>query len=531
MNYEKLEEQYFLFASNKENPQNFFQGYCFIGADYIFADEGKQKFYDDKGVRIGGGEDGCYVIAENINGEFTFSSDFSGNKKVFYYWTPSLWIVSNSIFLIAEYLKKNKVILTVNYSQLAAIGVTNRSFFNQLYSLNTFIENIKLLPTGSTLKLSKSGYAIEVLKKNDEFKTYQEGLTCFIETWIARLSGLLKNGIYVRSDLTGGADSRTVFSLLKRAAEISATPSNLPRLRSGDTLDNPRDLEIAKNIAQTYEFPINEKGTPIKNKFSGLDSFLSWKLLCLGIYHPIYFPTFGPQGDLVVLGGAGAENHRHFYKYSNSDSFIDANACKIKPSWLVYNFIADIESELKRMSSLNTKIDPVILHYREYRNRLHSGRTPQYISSFNPLGSKILDCVSEVAGSDRLKAGQINYDLMATLLPSILDIPFDSQSKDFNETRRANLTSLSKWKSVKPGKAYIGTEKLNVSTEKTFSAFDLLNAEFQNAKENQFVKDFFGKEFINKAETTMLCANESKRFSHAVEGQTVAAIIAGSLFR
>ena len=132
MNIEKLEEQYFVFSSNKINPRSFFQGYCFIGSDYIFGNEGSKKLYEEKGIAINGGEDGCYVVAEEIANGFSFSSDFSGNKKIFYYWVPGYWVVSNSIYLIIEQLKKNKFFLTANYSQLAAIGVSTGSFYNQL---------------------------------------------------------------------------------------------------------------------------------------------------------------------------------------------------------------------------------------------------------------------------------------------------------------------------------------------------------------------------------------------------------------
>lgn len=530
MNIKKLEEQYFLFSSTIKNPDNFFQGYCFVGTDYIFGDIGRQKYYDEKGINITGGEDGCYVIAESIENGFSFTSDFSGNKKIFYYWTSDFWVVSNSIFLIVEYLKDNNITISVNYSQLAAMSVHRGSLFNQLYSVDTFVNNIKLLPIGNKLTISKTSYSIEKIKKNRSFDSYEEGLSIFIGTWIARLAGLLSNGMHVQSDLTGGADSRTVFTFLKKAAEESIHANNLPILRSGSTPSNTLDLEIATEIANTYDFPINEKGINRINVFSGEESFLSWKILCLGVYHPIYFPNSGPQYQIVSLGGAGAENHRPFYKYPNTQSFIDAMSSSISPKWLSYNVIADLKTELQRMTNINSEIDPLILYYREYRNRMHSGRTPQYISLFNPLGSKILEDVSEVAGNNRLQVGQLNYDIMATLLPGILDIPFDSEAKKLNKVRKENLTVLDSWKEFEVGSVYVDDNPKIYAKEKTLTALQLLNAEFQTAKENDFVKDFFGTEFIMQAEIVMADALENKRFPHAIDAQGVTAIIAGSIF-
>ncbi len=533
MDTKKLSNQNFIFSSNLDNPMSFFQGYCFVGADYIFGLGGAEKYYKEKGIRVEGGEDGCYVTVENLDNYFIFSSDFSGNKKIFYYWTPEIWVVSNSIFLIAQYLKENNVVITPNYSQLAAIGIYKSSFFNQLYSVNTFIEGVKLLPTRNRLIISNKGYSIEKIPSSISFKTYEEGLSTYIGTWVARLEGLLNNGLSLQSDLTGGADSRTVFTLLKKAAEYSESDDKLPVLRSSSTSNNTIDLEIATAIAHTYEFPINGNPPPIVNRFSGEDAFYSWKILCLGVYHPIYFPPYGPQRGVVWLGGAGAENHRHFYKYDDTDSFISSNASKILPSWLSYNVAAEIKSELNRMNDMGSKVDTTILHYREYRNRMHSGRTPQYISLFNPLGSKILEEVSEIAGSNRLLNGQINYDLMITLLPSILNIPFDHESKNFNEVRQKNITKLNNWIKVKPGKVYEDNkhdESNNIQVQKTKSALELLNEDFQTAKEHQFVKDFFGTNFINNASKSMDNALIDKRFPHAIDGQGIAAIIAGGLF-
>lgn len=530
MSIKSSENQSFLFAKDIKNFDNFFQGYCFVGADYIFGDEGRQKYFDGKGIKINGGEDGCYVIAEKINKSYLFSTDFSGNKKIFYYWTPDIWVVSNSIVLIVEHLKKNNISLLANYSQLAAIGVHKGSFHNQLYSVNTFVKGIKLLPVNSRLEISDNGYFIENIKRIRYFHSYAEGLSVFISTWIARLVGLLNNKINIESDLTGGADSRTVFALLKKAAELSIDKQNVPKLRSGSTPTNTIDLEIATIISEIYDFPINKKESINSNSFSGKTSFLSWKTLCLGIYHPIYFPTSGPQHNIIAFGGAGAENHRPFYKYNDIKSFVIANASKISPKWLSYNVHAEIQAELNRMVNTGTKIDPMILHYREYRNRMHSGRTPQYKVCFNPLGSQILEDVSEIAGKNRMQLSQINYDLMATLLPSILEIPFDNEAKAFSNIRKANLTRLKEWHQIDPGNVYLDSNFEKHKREKTPTALELLNEEFHTAKNNQFVKDFFGTDFISQAEFSMKNAVEDRRFPHAINGQGVAAIIAGSLF-
>jgi len=530
MNSNRTNEQCFLFASNKVNPQNFFQGYCFVGSDYISGSEGQKKYFNRTGKTINSGEDGCYVYVERINNDYFFSTDFLGYKKVFYFWIHNIWVVSNSIHLIANYLKKNKVRLKANLSQLSTIGIHKGSFFNQLYSINTFIEGIKLLPPGCTLKISRSEYSIERNKRLNTFSTYEQGLSLFIDTWISRLRGLLDSNIHIISDLTGGADSRAVYTLVKKAKDLSMNGSEYPMLSCGSSKGNTLDLEIAKNIAEKYEYPINVRKKYIENKYSGQESYESWKALCLGVYHPIYFPPHGPQNDTVSLGGSGAGNHRRVYNHENIEEFVSSHVSMIEPSWLSYNVHSDIKTEIDRMSSIGSKVDPIVLHFREYRDRMHGGRNPQYMTLFNPLGSKILDEVSEISGSSRFKVGQVNYDIMSNLLPEILDIPFDSDLKKLNTEREKNLVHLDKWNEFLTGRAYTSASLAHESIKETDSAFDFLNEDFQSAKSNVFVKEFFGKRFISKTDDLMKSALENKKFKHAIDGQGIAAIIAASTF-
>ncbi len=529
MNSNKLRDQHFLFASNIENPKVFFQGYCFVETDYIFGDGGREQFYRQTGLKIEGGEDGCYVTVQTLDDTYLFSSDFYGYKKLFYYWTPKVWIVSNSIFLICEHLKKSNIFLKANYSQLSTVGIHRSLFFNQIYCVNTIVEGVKLLPVGFSLNISKSGYTINKIENNTKFKSYRDGLSSFISTWTARLAGLINNGIDIQSDLTGGLDSRTVFTVLKTATELITDSKRLPVLRSGATEDN-KDLKIATVIAEAYGFPINEKSSLITNRFSGEESFLSWKSLCLGVYHPIYFPSYGPQPSVVALAGGGAENHRLFYKYSDTEAFIGANAVKIEPTSFINDFEAEMHTEMQRMSLTGSKVDLMTRHYREYRNRMHAGRSPQYVSSFNPLASKILDDVAEFAGLERLKAGQVSFDIMASLLPSIFDIPFDSPSKSLNETRRANLTVIKDWEVKSIGRVFIDTPSNDGVSNKTANVFELLNEDFQKSLDKPFVKNFFGQEFIKQTNDTMLEAKDNRKFSHAIDGQGIAAVIAGGMF-
>lgn len=526
---DKLQDQYFLFSRSLNNPKEFFQGYCFHDSNYIYGREGYEKYKSETGISIAGGEDGCYVLMKNEGSSFQFSSDYYGYKKIFYYWQEDFWVVSNSVYLIAEHLKSNNIELKVNYSQLAYIGRDRKGFFfDQLFSLNTFIENVKILPIGHELFISDECCRVVKNDNNLVFTTYEEGLSYFLGVWVSRIAGLLANDIHVRADLTGGLDSRAVFAIVKKATELSDS-NNIPAFNTGTTVNNKIDLEIATEITEFYGFPINKLKAPAISRFSAYESFESWKILCLGVYHPIYLPGAGPQYNLVSLSGGGAENHRPLYSFNNAETFIKRHIHEIRPNWLNLNILNDFKFEIRRISN-SSSMEPMIQHYREYRNRIHTGRNSQYKTTFNPLGSKILDALSEIAGSDRIANGQINYDIMATLLPSILDIRFDNPTKSLTSAKERSLTKLPFWDSFPIGKAYYSG---NVSIEpsaRNISSLNVLKENFDNSKNIPFVKDFFGNDYIKAAETIMEAAITNNGFVHSVEARGISAVIAASVF-
>ena len=364
------------------------------------------------------------------------------------------------------------------------------------------------------------------------FESYELGLTNFINIWISRFITLLRNNVNIRADLTGGADSRTIFALLKNAAKYTANSTGTLGFRTGHTPTNTTDLEIATMVGLAYGYKVNSEKFPITNLYTPQDSIGIWKVLCLGVYHPIYIPTFGAQSDVVSIGGASAGNSRVHYKEDSPEALFNKHLSDLSPKWLSYNALADCINEFNDINESKSDVDPLIVHYRRYRNRMHAGRTPQYSTMFNPFASKFLEDVAEKAGASRLSNAQINYDLMSALLPSVLDIPFDLPSKEFNEIRRKNITKIEVLDSFDVGSIYIEDNvfyRKNDANENCI--YEILNKEFQSAKRQPFVSEFFDKSFIDNANDTMLNAVKNKRFNpHPVDAQRISAIIAGSLF-
>jgi len=100
------------------------------------------------------------------------------------------------------------------------------------------------------------GYTIKKFKDKVNIKTYDDALSSFISTWVLRLVVLLENGIAIKSHLTGGADSRTVFTILKKAIDISER-IDTPPIYFSSTSDKstPQALPTSRITALAFNFP------------------------------------------------------------------------------------------------------------------------------------------------------------------------------------------------------------------------------------------------------------------------------------
>ena len=119
-------------------------------------------------------------------------------------------------------------------------------------------------------------------------------------------------------------------------------------------------------------------------------AYQKWKDLNLGGYSPIYMPTWELYDDTIHFGGGGGEVHRSQYGRRELLTFAKGQKNHILRMFsvgqnfdleelldnYVFNMLVDVH-EVGSYAS-NNNIHPLVLHYREFRNRYHAGRSPQY---------------------------------------------------------------------------------------------------------------------------------------------------------
>jgi hypothetical protein len=534
----------FLFSSTTGNPEHFFQGYFFHGTDYVFGQAGFDEFSKRRGVNRLVREDGCYVQMEKQNGRWRFSADYSGFKKIFYFWDDGFWIVSNSLYRIVRCMRREGFPVRPNHAQLAAAATEGTfypsgrgSFFGQLTTFDTIIQGVRCAPMNGALWIGSSGAQIEKDEPSRAGGDYRDHLARFIGTSAARLQTLMREpAIQIACDLTGGLDSRTVFALLLSGiGNFGSGAGKRLQIRSSTEPKARKDRAIAAGICADVGLSLNG---PLKQKpkrLSGDTSYALWRDLCLGAYHPISFPYAAISPGTICLSGGGGENHRPFYGQfagaPSAETFVAARTRNIAVRTARPAYESALRGAIDTiLDGVPGHLDVLAAHYRHFRNRFHTGREPQYTVTLPLLASRLLDRCTAVAGEARFRNAQMHYDILFNLKPELLDIPFDKRRKRPGRVVRQSMTSIDGGLSVPAGACFIGNAPM-VSASRTEGcrAVDALRAEFSRAKAG-FAADFLGSRYIRRAERAVEAATRTSRFSGPVASKRAAVVLAAGLF-
>lgn len=538
-----MEKVTYLFSSEKKNPDYFFQGYCFYKNHYIYGDSGGNEFLLDHGHAVPAGQDGCYVSVEKSAGIYKFKSDYHGYKKVFYYECGDVWIVSNSLYLIARHMNEIGVDLEPNYCELLALR-SKGMFYQQPSSFYTIIKNVYLVPPNSILEVGGS-YPLKVKKNRSSvnFSDYNKSLSFFIETWVSRLETILSNcNVFPTIDITGGVDSRAVFALYLMASKRLGGFHKTPRFNCGSISGEDKDLEVASFICEKYSLPLNKSNGEKYQKFSSDERISIWRDICLGNYGPVYFPKHRPRFDSVAFNGTGGGNHRVVYKegslYDDLDSLIDKLGSAVKNKWLSHEYKSNLRKGFDYICDNEEVLDNeglMISHYKYFRNRFHAGLSSQFRVEFNPLGSLYLDLCSKSLSKEGKREAQINYDIIYSIDKDLLLIPYDENYKFPSDKVMSRLVDVPVKSSANPGKIYAGKigdkkDRLLLPSEEPVETFEKYRDLFDRSLRNGFVKDFFDDDFILNARTIISSAADRKMFHHSIDAVPISNIITASIF-
>jgi len=518
-------------ASNASPPEDgFFQGYCFVGTDLVFGTEGAQLFQAATGNTVPAGQDGCYVTVKRDGNSYIFDVDYSGFTVLYYYHDGTTWIVSNSFSRVVDFLRENGLRVRPNYAHIAAAN-GRRMALGQLFSLETMAHGVQVAPRTHSLIVSPNG--IDFVRRftpSENSGRYDESLSEYLETWISRFETLMESPkADFTVDLTGGVDSRTNFAILRAAMKRLGTDTTPPRLRCASGPGNREDFDVAKRIARHYGLELNDRREMQRIHLNAKESFQVYRDQSLGVYFPFYRPTQAPTPRNITIGGGGGGIHRNTYeqimKSPDPDVFFKQNARHLKRPEFEEQFICDGQRFLS--TTCLPDEDPLRVLLREGRVRYHSGRTPRSEVAFTPLHSISADRVQELAGAERSRSGQLNYDIMHSVDPALMEMPYDDISKAPTQAIRNSLVSATLRSEPGPGRVW--APDLGPTPPTT----EYENSAFKNALDaalaNPFVRKFWGTGLTREAKELMEVIENGGSIGNAANGIPIAAILSTDL--
>ncbi len=209
------------------------------------------------GYQLHHGKDklGHYVkISCNIDW-INISVDQYGMGIVFEYKSDDYWAISNSFYLLTEYISKKNKPLSINQEYLNLFAKIN-AITTVTYS-ETLFKEISIVPSNRELRIFKTtkGLIYKDFKEEPHLPMGSaeslEYIDKWANKWISVIKSLVDSGNQINLQLSGGFDSRLVLALIL-AAKIDFSKINVESSKS-----MPEDLGIAEEIAKFYGFKVN----------------------------------------------------------------------------------------------------------------------------------------------------------------------------------------------------------------------------------------------------------------------------------
>lgn len=502
-----IENNFFIIDSNNlDNISSKLYGYSIYNGNIVFQDN------IDKTTILNG--EGTYVRVLRNGNQIEISQDYNGSFGLFVYSLNNNFVISNSFLKLVEYVK-DKYPISLNKD--VALSLIPSELTSIAYK-QTMINEIEILPNNFIIHINTLEKTFFYEKQ--EFETYsidldsEEGIK-ILDTWFYKWIGTIRNLFSktnaIQVDLTGGFDSRIVFSLFLR----SNIDLNKIFVYSKDTDRHKEDFEIASNIAKKYDFKLNNRPKQSFKSINNYEDSIALAYYTKLCYHKYYdFPLYVSEEPLYLFGGVGGESLRSYWNKS-TEEFIESwkkRASKyseelINPikNVLEYNF-KELQKEYD-IEDKSSNLLPQIL-YKDVGSKYHFGKNSvQYYIRNQIRLSPLLD-----KNLFKLKKIPNNEDLLFILIltrycPELLNFKLDNNKK-FNKDLIEYAKKINKqfpFKQKDYDKLYNSTNKTNtkkhVITQNIHT--NLYHEQIPNIKspEDYIEKIFYSKSFRNLFES------------------------------
>lgn len=421
---------FFSFSSDGDLPARFFRGYAFCGNDLVIGEIGMERFKRDLSFR----EDGHYFLLRKDGQRFIGGADYKGNMKLFIYKSSDGWAFSNSFALLVDHIKARGWKLSIRPEHVETWNQKG-SFWQQLWSFDTLAEEISLVPSHSVISIENGHLLIKKYEILEHFADYEAAMENFLNIWLGRAAALMRGPLKV--DITGGVDSRINLALFLAAGQHFGDADQMT-FNCGTYGRHKEDYGIAKKLSAKYGFSLNRALDTEAVSICGNERFNLWRLASLGSYSPLYMPTEIVHPKTNHVTGGGGEGHRPFYPDIDTRQHLE----RFRGTLPDAQFNSILQSIDRSIQIAGDRVPPMILHYREFRDRLHSGLLGNYYVRIMPLASRHLYAATKFKTPQELDRNQVLFDVMNALTPSLMTQPYDDVTKMPSKSCLANLLPI-----------------------------------------------------------------------------------------
>lgn len=372
----------FLATSDRTEWRDYFDGYSFVGTDFISGPGGLAQFQEWNGREVGPGQDGCYVVARRTPSGLVIGTDGLGMRRLYLYTSGTRWGISDSFSLLVEAIRSRGWRLDLLPELLTPFAVRG-IFTSQLTSSQTMFSQIALLPRASSVSVRGSSFLIEKSHSyapGVEDQSYESALSRFINLWRDRLATLFSEPQVTMSVyLTADVNSQVLLAL---AGSVGIPEQSNNWFETLSASKDPVKLHSVAGLAASHGQTLNSRHFGRRAELSGLRGYEWWHAQLLGVYLPVEVPNreFGPL-DFVGRGASSVSDRVS----SDSDTII--NRLNRYSSDLPIEVLDAWKVKVLSGSGIADVCDSTSTHYLEFRHRFVVGNSMQRRTSFAPLNS------------------------------------------------------------------------------------------------------------------------------------------------
>jgi hypothetical protein len=427
----------FYYSSISNNlPDARLIGYSFASNAIVIGNHGLQEYAAKHLMKSEDFKDGRFILIMREFDEYIIKSDSMGQDIIYYYYDDRFWAVSNSFYYLCKMLRNENIHLSLYNPGIISFFINNGNALGaQPISNNTMISEIKVLPIGGSISISKQENKLKIFKvtRNNRKNTfsqewYKNLMLEYLKLWRSRISALLSiPNIEVGVDISGGYDSRMVFGMVYGAGV------DIARVKFHSFLGKGEDLKVATQISKAFDIELNLKlHNPVT--IDCKESYELWKIGNVGSYLPIYLPLHNSSPNVIQFkGDSCGEGYRFFNNRKPGEISSTFSKYLINKSFtkLLINEFED--------SFLNLGIDitddfAMDHHYNNFRSRFHCGRNWYRSLRKPPITPLICPLLFELLTNlplSYLHTNQWIYDIMFLSDHKLPKIPFDKSEKKF----------------------------------------------------------------------------------------------------